>query len=294
MLTTPDNQISFPAVKECAQVIYEAASLEKNGFANLRFTALANVLPWGPFFPAAYHQGKAPAFALAIEAADLAVKAFSEAHSLKQAQDFLIEAIENHAQKLEALSDVLEKTYQVTFKGLDFSTAPFPIQSISIGFALEQLGLPAVGLAGSLAAATILMDALDRANFKRTGFNGLMFPMLEDATFSKRGSEGFLSITDFLLYSAVCGTGLDTIPLPGDATAAQIQAVLLDVAALALRLDKPLTARLMPIPGKKPGDETGFNFEYFANSKVLSLDAQPLRHLLDGDESLKILPRILS
>jgi len=293
MLTTSDHQISLPAVKACAQVIHDAAPLEKDGFANLRFSALANVPPWGPFFPAAYHQGKAPAFALAIEAADLAVQAFSEAKSLLEAQDLLIESIEKHATILETISDVLEKTYQVAFKGLDFSTAPFPFQEISIGYALEQLGLPAVGLAGSLATATVLMDALDRASFKRTGFNGLMFPMLEDATFSQRAAEGYLSITDFLLYSTVCGTGLDTIPLPGDATAEQIQAILLDVAALALRLDKPLTARLMPIPGKKPGDEIHFDFEYFANSKVLSLDAQPLRHLLDGDESLKILPRNL-
>ena len=291
MLTTPEKQISLPGVKACAQVIHQAAPLEENGFANLRFAALANVLPWGPFFPAAYHQGKAPAFALAIEAADLAVEAFSQANSLSQAQNLLIDAIESHAQKLEALCNVLEKTYQVSFKGLDFSTAPFPTPSISIGNALEQLGLPAVGLAGSLAAATILMDALDRAHFKRTGFNGLMFPMLEDAIFSKRGAEGTLSIADFLLYSAVCGTGLDTIPLPGDASVGQIQAVLLDVAALSLRLDKPLTARLMPIPGKKPGDAIRFDFEYFANSKVLSLDAQPLRHLLDGDEQLRILPR---
>ena len=33
-------------------------------------------------------------------------------------------------------------------------------------------------------------------------------------------------------------------------------ALLLDVAALALRLNKPLTARLMPIPGKKAGRNT--------------------------------------
>lgn len=291
LLTTTDHQISLPAIKNCAQVIHQSAPLEKNGFANLRFAALANVSPWGPFFPAAYHQGKTPAFALAIEAADLAVEAFSKAKSLSQAQDLLVEAVESHAQKLEGVCEALEKTYQVSFKGLDFSTAPFPTPSISIGNALEQLGLPAVGLAGSLAASTILMDALDRAHFKRTGFNGLMFPMLEDATFSKRGAEGTLSIADFLLYSAVCGTGLDTIPLPGDASVGQIQAILLDVAALSLRLNKPLTARLMPIPGKNPGDETGFDFEFFANSKVLALDAQPLHHLLDGDEKFKILPR---
>jgi hypothetical protein len=36
-----------------------------------------------------------------------------------------------------------------------------------------------------------------------------------------------------------------------------------------VRLDKPLTARLIPIPGLKTGDATHFNFEYFANARVL-------------------------
>jgi uncharacterized protein (UPF0210 family) len=31
----------------------------------------------------------------------------------------------------------------------------------------------------------------------------------------------------------------------------EIYPILLDIGALALRLNKPLTARLMPIPGKK-------------------------------------------
>jgi hypothetical protein len=100
-----------------------------------------------------------------------------------------------------------------------------------------------------------------------------------------------LGITDLLLYSAVCGTGLDTIPIPGDASVDQIQAVLLDVAALALRLNKPLTARLMPIPGKKAGDDTGFDFEFFANSKVLSLPAKPLSNLFAGNEDVDIKSR---
>ena len=75
-LTTPMGAISLSAVRACAEVIHRAASIEKNGFANLRFAALANVGPWSPFFPAAYHKGKKPAFALAIEGADLAVEAF--------------------------------------------------------------------------------------------------------------------------------------------------------------------------------------------------------------------------
>ncbi len=148
-----------------------------------------------------------------------------------------------------------------------------------------------MGLSGSLAAAAFLTDTLDRASFTRTGFNGLMLPLLEDSTLAQRGAEGVLSVTDLLLYSTVCGTGLDTLPLPGDTSVEQLEAILLDIAALALRLNKPLTARLMPIPGKKAGEPTGFNFEYFANSKILEVPAKPLSGLLAGDEAITILPR---
>jgi len=290
-LTTPSGEISLPAVRACAAIIHQAAPLEANGFANLRFAALANVDPWAPFFPAAYHRGKGTAFALALEAADLAVNAFAEAKSLAEARSKLVESIETHANQLTKTAQTLADAYQMDFKGLDFTLAPFPEFDSSLGYALEQLGLPAVGLSGSLAAAAFLTDTLDRAEFKRVGFNGLMLPLLEDATLAQRGAEGVLSVTDLLLYSAVCGTGLDTIPLPGDTTPEQISAVLLDLAALSLRLDKPLTARLLPIPGRAAGDETGFDFEYFANSKVLVLPAEPLTGLLAGDENIKIQTR---
>jgi hypothetical protein len=95
-----------------------------------------------------------------------------------------------------------------------------------------------------------------------------------------------LTVTVLLLYSAVCGTGLDTVPLPGDVSADQLAALLLDLAALSCRLEKPLTARLMPIPGKQAGDPTGFDFAFFANSRVLALRAMPLSGLLVGDEAI--------
>jgi hypothetical protein len=114
---------------------------------------------------------------------------------------------------------------------------------------------------------------------------------LEDATLARRATEGVLTLKDLLLYSAVCGTGLDTIPLPGDITIEQMAAVLLDVAVLAQRLDKPLAARLMPIPGKKAGDMTNFDFEYFTNSRVLAVEAQPLQGFLTGDETFTLNPR---
>jgi len=145
-----------------------------------------------------------------------------------------------------------------------------------------------VGLAGTLACAAILTESLDRASFTRTGFNGLMLPVLEDTILSDRAAMGILTIRDLLMCSAVCGTGLDTIPIPGDTPSDHIAALLLDLATLALRLNKPLTARLMPVPGKSAGDTTNFSFSYFSNSRILSLPALPLQGCLAGEELLEI------
>jgi len=153
------------------------------------------------------------------------------------------------------------------------------------------MGIPKIGRHGSLATAALLTEAVDSANFPHTGFSGFMQPVLEDSVLAKRAAEGTLTIKDLLLYSAVCGTGLDTIPLPGEVRAEQIAALLLDLSALALRLDKPLTARLMPIPRKKAGDSTGFDFEFFANSRVMLLEAEKLGGAFSGDESFQLSSR---
>jgi hypothetical protein len=161
-----------------------------------------------------------------------------------------------------------------------------------MGKAIELLGPESVGLSGSLAAAAFIADTLDLGTWKKVGFNGLMLPVLEDSILAQRSIDGTLTVRDLLLFSAVCGAGLDTVPLPGDSTVEQLYAILLDVAALANRLGKPLTARLMPVPGKKAGERTGFDFSFFANGAVLDLPAQPLFGPLAGkDETILLHPR---
>jgi len=80
-------------------------------------------------------------------------------------------------------------------------------------------------------------EAVDRARFTRVGFCGLMLPVLEDAVLAQQVQQGSLTVKDLLLYSAVCGTGLDTVPLPGDVSVEALQALLLDVAVLSCRLN---------------------------------------------------------
>jgi len=291
IMAAPDIGISLESVKACAHIIKQATTITDDGFTNLRFSALANVSPFTPFFPSAYSEGEKPAFSLAIESADAAIAIFKDARSLHSARKNLLDLLEKEAAKLTRVSKMISEKYGVAFKGIDISLAPFPGELCSLGKAIELLGPQEIGLNGSLAAAAFIADTLDRGKWLKSGFNGLMLPVLEDSQLAYRSTTGSLSIKDLLLYSAVCGTGLDTVPLPGNASTEQIASILLDVAALSTRLDKPLTARLMPIPGKKAGDLTEFDFDYFSNGRVLELPAKPLRGILNGDETFKLKPR---
>jgi uncharacterized protein (UPF0210 family) len=50
LMSTQNGDISLPAVRQCAEIIHQAASITPDGFTNLRFAALANVPPGAPFF----------------------------------------------------------------------------------------------------------------------------------------------------------------------------------------------------------------------------------------------------
>lgn len=279
------------AVRGAAQVIRKASHIDA-GFGNLRFAALAHVLPGTPFFPAAYHDGGAPAFAVATEAADLALVASETASDLADAHRCLCDRIEAEAARLAAVADRLAAQHAMRFHGIDFSLAPFPTLQCSIGAALEALIGQPLGAAGSLAAAATLTDAIGQARFPRVGFCGLMLPVLEDIVLAQRAAEGRLNVGELLQWSAVCGTGLDTVPLPGDVSEGALARLLFDVAALSVRLHKPLTARLMPLPGKVAGDPVHFDFAYFADGGVLSVDGAAGEGLLERTAALHLHTRV--
>jgi uncharacterized protein (UPF0210 family) len=283
--------IDGAAILGAARVIRRAMTAEPDGFANLRFAALANVEPGTPFFPAAYYGGGPPAFAIATQAADLALAVCTDARDAEVARWRLVAVIEKQAKRLARRAKRLARASEITFGGIDFSLAPFPSPEISIGAALESLSGQPLGSAGTLAAAAVLTDAIDRAQFPRCGYCGLMLPLLEDTVLAGRAAEGRLRIGDLLQMSAVCGTGLDTVPLPGDVSEEGLASLLFDVAALAVRSKKPLSARLMPLPGKAAGDVVAFDFAYFTESRVLPLDGGERETLLTRTAELRLTPR---
>lgn len=291
MTSRTTGAIDGAAIRGAARVIRGAMTAEADGFANLRFAALANVGPGTPFFPAAYYDGGPPAFAIATEAADLALEACVGVRDAEVVRWRLGAAIEKQARRLAQRAEGLAREYDMRFGGIDFSLAPFPSPETSIGAALESLSGGPLGGAGTLAAAAVLTDAIEQAQFPRCGFCGLMLPLLEDTVLAARAAEGRLRVGELLQWSAVCGTGLDTVPLPGDVSEEALTALLLDVAALAVRSGKPLSARLMPLPGKIAGDPVNFDFSYFTDSRVLPLDGEERPSLLTRTAELRLTSR---
>ncbi len=273
-----------------ADLVRKVSTIRADGLGNLYLTILANCPPGSPFFPVGYHDGGPTHFALALESADLAVRATANAPDLESARHRLVSTIETETAPLVATAHGLAERHDIIFSGIDFSLAPFPVAARSIGQGLEQLGISHMGGAGSLFAAAWLTEAIGRARFPRTGFCGLMLPVLEDAVLARRVVEGRLTLSDLLSYAAVCGVGLDTIPLPGDVPVATLAGVLLDIAALAVRIDKPLTARLMPMPGMAAGDALRFDFPYFANSGVMPVSGRVSAGLFQAPAPVMLRP----
>jgi uncharacterized protein (UPF0210 family) len=198
------------------------------------------------------------------------VEALRGPGSMAELEDRLVQGLELAATPIERVADALAARFEYPFVGIDLSPAPFPSDDVSVGGAVEAAGVDRFGAPGTLYVAALITRAIRRTRLRRSGFSGLMLPVLEDSVLARRAAEQPSSLHELLLYSAVCGTGLDTVPLPDDVSEAELAGIYLDVAALSVALQgKPLTARLLPVPGARAGDVTAFTFDYFANSRVL-------------------------
>ena len=256
------------ATLSAARAMKRIAKAIENGEGNFRFAAIANCPPGIPFFPASYHRGR-NCFTIALESSDLIAKAFSAAKDFSNAEKRLALIMDREYRKIERVARRIEKQGRLFFRGIDVSPAPSTLRKGSIAFAFEKLGWGQFGAPGTLAIASMITRVLRSIKVRQCGFSGLMLPVMEDFGLARRINN--VSIDTLLVYSAVCGTGLDCVPLPGDVRVSKICNMLRDVATLALHLNKPLSARLLPMPGRRAGSWTNIDSPYLINCQIPSI-----------------------
>ena len=266
-----DQGIKYDNIKSSAQVIKKIARKTDRGYGNFRFCAWSNCPPGIPFFPAAYHRGEQPAFAIGLENGDLAEKAFSRASNIEEARIQLKNIFEDKLEPVFEIGKTLSDEQNIKFSGIDSSLAPGLSKKDSIAYAYEKLLPEKFGYQGTLAVSSMITDVLKNLSVKTCGYSGLMLPVCEDRGLAERANEKTYDLTNLLLYSTVCGCGLDTVPVPGDITEDQLQNILLDTSTLAIKLDKPLSVRLFPVHGKTAGQTTDFQSPYLTDCKILEV-----------------------
>ncbi len=269
LVVAGEEGVRWGAVGAAARVMKKLEETEHSQ-GNFRFAAIAMVPPLTPFFPAAYHTGFGHQFAIALESANVVAAAFKDAPDLATAKQRLTDLLASSAFDIERHAGRIDQETGWTYMGIDLS--PAPSKDVSIGAAMENLTLQPFGASGTMTAAATITAAVKDVKVKQTGYSGLMLPILEDTRLAQRWSEGRISIDALLSYSAVCGTGLDTIPLPGDTSAEQLSLIIGDMASLAYKWHKPLSARLLPVLGKGWGEVTEFDNPFLVNATLQSLD----------------------
>jgi uncharacterized protein (UPF0210 family) len=267
-ITVADEQgIHWKAVRAAARVMKYLEDHTEHSEGNFHFAAGAFPPEVAPFFPVSHTAGAGHGFALGLESANIAQRVFAHGKGdMNAAGEELTAALGMEAKKVEEIARGVAARTGWRYQGIDLT--PVPLKEISIGEALEELVQGQIGSPGSLSAAYAITTAVKRVPVQQAGYSGLMLPVLEDSVLAKRWESGAISRDSLMSYSSVCSTGLDAVPLPGDISVEELESIIGDMASLAVKWHKPLSARLLPVAGKKAGEMTEFSSPYLVNVRI--------------------------
>lgn len=273
-VASPARGVDPAAARAAAAAMQAVAGAIPGGEGNFRFAATAFCPPGTPFFPAAWFE-RGRAFSIGLESPNLLRdllgahrEAVVDAAVLAGVQAPLARGMDAELGAVAAVTRRFAGHQGWRYLGIDAS--PAPGLDASIGAVVESLtGLP-FGSPSTLAGCAAITAALQRLSVATCGYSGLMLPVLEDRVLARRAAEGRFGVAELLLYSSVCGTGLDVVPLPGDTPRPVLAGLIGDVAALAARHAKPLSARLLPLPGKRAGDPVRFDNPHLTAGTVMA------------------------
>jgi hypothetical protein len=269
-------------IRQASEAVVKISMITPRGEGNFNFTVNFNCDPLIPYFPAGYHRKElGDCFVLGLETPDLLVCALKEFNQsigglhhndlFRGYFEVMGKALQYHISIINKVIEQADIDTDFPFSGFDSSAAPSK-NCASMVEVYEQMGVPYFGASGTVEASSLLTKVFKSIkDVNLVGFSGLMLALTEDRGLAQGTIHADFDIRSLLTYSAVCGIGLDTVPIPGDTPTDKISALMRDTGTMAYRLNKPLTVRLFPVPGLKAGDMTTFESDDLCNCAVLAV-----------------------
>jgi hypothetical protein len=269
-------------IDHCVEAVQAISTCTDRGEGNFNFTVNFNCPPLIPYFPASYHDSAlGNRFVIGLETPDLLVEVLNDYNNSTDEADHRVlfhryfelmsAALQYHVSSIQQLVEGAGLDPSFSFSGFDSSAAPSK-DCASMVEVYQQLGVPYFGAAGTVEASALLTRVFKSVgDVDLVGFSGLMLALTEDRGLAAGSINDDFDIRALLTYSAVCGIGLDTVPIPGDTPANKIAALMRDTGTMAFRLNKPLTVRVFPVPGLSAGDMTAFESDDLCNCAVLAV-----------------------
>lgn len=267
-IATSRAGINMDAVAKMGRVVKEAAELTKDrsSIACAKLVVFANAVGDNPFMAGAFHGIEEPDAVVSVGVSgpgvvDNAIQRLGKA-SLNEVAEEIKKAAFKITRAGQLVGNLASERLGVPFGIVDLSLAPTAEVGDSVAHILEHMGLEQVGTHGTTAALALLNDAVKKGGMMACsrvgGLSGSFIPVSEDKGMIDAVRAGSISMDKLEAMTSICSVGFDMIAIPGDTSAETIAGMIADEAAIGVMNHKTTAARLIPVPGTKPGDEVNF------------------------------------
>lgn len=257
--------INMDAVSMMGRIIKETAekTADRDSIGCAKLVVFANAVEDNPFMAGAFHGvGEADTVINVGVSGPGVIKEALES-CREQPFDVVADTIKKAAFKVTRMGMLVaseaSKRLDTPFGIVDLSLAPTPAIGDSIARVLEEIGVDSCGAPGTTAALAMLNDAVKKGGIMASshvgGLSGAFIPVSEDEGMIAAAKSGSISIEKLEAMTCVCSVGLDMIAIPGDTPASTITGIIADEAAIGVINGKTTAVRLIPVIGKKEGDE---------------------------------------
>ncbi len=261
--------INMDAVLKMAETIKKTAELtkDKDCLGAAKLVVFCNSPGDNPFMAGAFCGIGEPECALNVGVSGPGVvRAAIEALGKDANLSELANKIKQIAYKITTTGELvgrkLAQRLEIPFGVIDLSLAPTPDEGDSVAGIFQAMGLEHAGAHGTTAALAMLNDAVKKGGIMASshvgGLSGAFIPVSEDAGMIEAAEKGYLTFDKLEAMTSVCSVGLDMIAIPGDTPVDTIAGMIADEMAIGMINKKTTAVRLIPVLGKKIGEEVVF------------------------------------